>query len=46
MCHDLHAAMRTLNNKGIEHKRGDEVILTFELANKDPMNVMEVSRKS
>ena len=33
---------RTLNNKGMMNKRGEEVISTLELANEDPMNVMEV----
>ena len=41
MCHDLLAPTRTLNNKGLMNKRGKEVILTFVLANKDPMKMME-----
>jgi hypothetical protein len=31
-----------LNDKRIKNKRVEEVILTLELANKDPMNLMEV----
>ena len=31
-----------MNDKGKENKRVEEVIITLELANKDPMNVMEV----
>ena len=42
MCQDLLAPARTLNNKGMMNKRGEEVISTLELANEDPMNVMEV----
>ena len=46
MCQDLLAPARTLNNKGMMNKRGEEVISTLELANEDPMNVMEVLKTS
>jgi hypothetical protein len=36
----------TSNDKGKENKRVEEVIPTLELANKDPMKVMEVFIKS
>jgi hypothetical protein len=42
MCQDLLAPARTLNNKGMMNKRGEEVISTLELANYDHMNLMEV----
>ena len=42
MCQDLLAPARTLNNKEMMNKRGEEVVSTLELTNKDPMNVMEV----
>jgi hypothetical protein len=35
-----------LNNKEIKDERVEEVIITLELANKDPMNVMEMFVKS
>ena len=42
MCQDLLAPARTLNNKGMMNKRGEDVILIVGLANKDPMKIMEV----
>jgi hypothetical protein len=35
-----------LNDKGMKNERVEEVILTLELANNDPMNVMEVLKTS